>query len=373
MIVGIDMLLRAAYGRGVLRALQVALARREGWEFRILERTADGYKDLRQIEGIIGFYAEEDRPFLENAKVPVINVSSRMFECPVPVVTDDNIGIGRMAADYFVELGMEAFIYCGRSEHHFAVLREEGFRQRLRENRPNAPLDVFDIPESAVQGNHPDLTERLRAVGDQPTGLFCVHDELALRVSQLAKAAEVDIPHPLAILGADDDDLSVLANGSLLSSIRQDFDRIALTALDALEKWVTTGKRPHALVTVPPLQLIARASTDVLHAADPRMREAMRFIREHACKGIRVEDLRSRLAMSRRVLETRFREAFGHSPYEEILRIRIQAAKRLLLEESEATIPQIAERCGYENSKQFSAIFKKRVGCPPSDFRRSSP
>lgn len=372
MIIGLDMLMRAAYCRGVLRALLFAFSKREGVEPIILEKESGRYNSLERVDGIIGFFAEEDRTFLTNPPVPVVNISSRMYDCPVPVVTDDNVGIGRMAADYLLELGCEDFGFCGRHEHLFAVLREEGFRQRLAESKRFAAgrYHFFDIPESKVHTDLPELFSWLSTIS-KPTGVFCVNDELALRISHLARAAGVSVPHPLSLLGADDDDISVLADGNLLSSIRQDFDRIAGKALDLIISQIQGGPPPSPVTVVPPLQLITRQSTDMTSNVDPRMLRAIRFIRENACGGIGVQDVLANLPMSRRVFETRFKEAFGHSPYEEILKVRMDRAKRILAESPDRTVPQVAERCGYENSKQFSAMFKKMVGMSPSDFRAS--
>ena len=370
MIIGLDMLMRAAYCRGVLRALQIAISKRDGVELMILEKDGGRYRTLEKIDGIIGFFGESDRSFLTNPPVPVVNVSSRMYDCPVPVVTDDNIGIGRMAADYLLELGCEEFGFCGRHEHHFAVLREEGFRQRLTESNRYAPehYHFFDVPESKVNTDLTEITVWLSAIR-RATGVFCVNDELALRVSHLARAAGVSIPSPLSLLGADDDDISVLADGSLLSSIRQDFDRIAAKAVDFIIRQIRGEESVPALTVVPPLQLITRHSTDITSNVDPHMLRAIRFIRQNACKGIHVQEVLAHLPMSRRVFETRFKSSFGHSPYEEILKVRIEQAKKLLCAEPEATIPQIAERCGYENSKQFSVMFKKMTGMAPGEFR----
>ncbi len=370
MIIGLDMLMRAAYCRGVLRALQIAISKREGVELMILEKVGRQYRTLERIDGIIGFFGENDRSFLTNPPLPVVNVSSRMYDCPVPVVTDDNIGIGRMAADYLLELGCEEFGFCGRHEHLFAVLREEGFRERLTESNRYAPerYHFFDIPESRVNTDLPELSDWLVSVTKE-TGVFCVNDELALRVSHLARAAGVSIPRPLSLLGADDDDISVLADGSLLSSIRQDFDRIATKAVDLIIRQIKGEVAPPAVTVVPPLQLITRHSTDITSNVDPHMLRAIHFIREYACKGIHVQDVLANLPMSRRVFETRFKDAFGHSPYEEILKVRFELAKKLLRTEPGATIPQIAEKCGYENSKQFSVMFKKMTGMAPGEYR----
>jgi hypothetical protein len=65
-----------------------------------------------------------------------------------------------------------------------------------------------------------------------------------------------------------------------------------------------------------------------------------------------------------------FRKAFGCSPREMILRLRMQFAKNLLLE-SGLSIKEIAARAGYARQHEFARTFHKHVGVAPSQWRRN--
>ncbi|MHB9006419.1 MAG: hypothetical protein ACYDC1_05765, partial [Limisphaerales bacterium] len=69
---------------------------------------------------------------------------------------------------------------------------------------------------------------------------------------------------------------------------------------------------------------------DVLAVSDPQLSAAVRFIREHACERIRVEDARKVAALPRTVFERRFRRLLGCAPYEQILKVRLAKANELL-------------------------------------------
>jgi hypothetical protein len=63
-----------------------------------------------------------------------------------------------------------------------------------------------------------------------------------------------------------------------------------------------------------------------------------------------------------------FKRAFGCSPRRMILRLRVQRAKRLLLETS-LSIKAIADRCGYERQHEFTRVFRQHTGVPPTEWR----
>jgi LacI family transcriptional regulator len=76
-----------------------------------------------------------------------------------------------------------------------------------------------------------------------------------------------------------------------------------------------------------------------------------------------------RLAVARRTLEQRFIRLMGRTPAAEIRRVRIEVAKRLLIE-SDKSVAQVARASGFSQQDLFSRTFRRSVGVPPSDFRR---
>ena len=64
-----------------------------------------------------------------------------------------------------------------------------------------------------------------------------------------------------------------------------------------------------------------------------------------------------------------FEQVTGSTPIEYQNRIRIERAK-LLLEESNTPISEIAARLGYTSPAYFSDAFKKKTGLSPSQYRR---
>jgi LacI family transcriptional regulator len=62
---------------------------------------------------------------------------------------------------------------------------------------------------------------------------------------------------------------------------------------------------------VPPMRVVERRSTDYRSLTDPSVIQAMHYIRNNACKGIKVEQVLDAVGISRSNLEKRFKEEVG--------------------------------------------------------------
>lgn len=64
-----------------------------------------------------------------------------------------------------------------------------------------------------------------------------------------------------------------------------------------------------------------------------------------------------------------FKQITGLSPQQFLIRRRVEAAQDMLAEDS-PSCTEIAYRCGFSNSAQFSAIFKREKGISPQQYRK---
>lgn len=74
---------------------------------------------------------------------------------------------------------------------------------------------------------------------------------------------------------------------------------------------------------------------------------------------------------SRSGFAARFSEALGCGPIEYLARWRMALAKDALIRGTK-TLDRIADEIGYESASAFSTAFRKRLGCSPGKFARSS-
>ena len=81
-----------------------------------------------------------------------------------------------------------------------------------------------------------------------------------------------------------------------------------------------------------------------------------------------MNDVAEATGLSRRNLEVKFRKAVGNTIREEIQRIRLDHAKRML-RETDLPISQIAEASGFNSPSYLTHVFRKEIGITPAKYR----
>ncbi|KRG08022.1 hypothetical protein ACA29_25060 [Lederbergia galactosidilytica] len=93
--------------------------------------------------------------------------------------------------------------------------------------------------------------------------------------------------------------------------------------------------------------------------------EAKKWIKEHLAEDINLDALASYLHISPNYLSSLFKQATGETYIEHTTKLRMKAAKKLLLD-PDLKISSIARKVGYNDSNYFSIAFKKCEGITPT-------
>ncbi|WP_343307465.1 AraC family transcriptional regulator [Chitinophaga niabensis] len=96
--------------------------------------------------------------------------------------------------------------------------------------------------------------------------------------------------------------------------------------------------------------------------------EAREFIDKHYGEPCSIIYLASHIGLNQQKLKTGFREILGITVFGYLSEVRMQQAKRMLLEEKKY-VGEVAIEVGYKNPHHFTAAFKKRFGFLPSGLR----
>ncbi len=136
-----------------------------------------------------------------------------------------------------------------------------------------------------------------------------------------------------------------------------------------LEEMISGKSVPSQTILFPPVGVVTRASTDMMSSEDPQMAAVLGYIREHACDPMQVNDLLPIVPLSRRSLELRFFQVRGRSLHEEIRRIQLQRATRLLAQ-THLPLDQVARASGLGSAVWLTKVFRKELGVTPGEHRR---
>ena len=100
--------------------------------------------------------------------------------------------------------------------------------------------------------------------------------------------------------------------------------------------------------------------------------ELVSVIKEHLqsnlAKKISINDVCKKFSYSRSFICKIFKEQTGESLITYFNRLKLEEAKRMLLE-SEATLSEISEILGFSETKYFGTVFKKIYGMSPAAYR----
>jgi LacI family transcriptional regulator len=204
----------------------------------------------------------------------------------------------------------------------------------------------------------------------RPTGIIAGNDEWGQRVLDACRRAGICVPEEVAVIGADNDEYLCNLSNPPLSSVDMNTEQVGYEAAALLARMMAGEPAPAQPVLLPPRGVVQRTSSDILAIEDQELAAVIRFIREHACEGLRLKELLRKSKLSRRTLQRRLRAVLGRSPKEEILRVQLQSAKGLLTE-TDLPASTIAERCGFRDPCYFNRIFQAKVGLPPGAYRRN--
>lgn len=106
-------------------------------------------------------------------------------------------------------------------------------------------------------------------------------------------------------------------------------------------------------------------------ATESPVARAVRMIETENPAQLDPESLAERLNVGYSTLRRQFRSQTGYALKEYILSVQLKKAKKLLIL-SPLTVEQVAAETGFADPYYFSRLFRKRIGVPPSEFRRNA-
>jgi LacI family transcriptional regulator len=367
------------YGRQILQGISRYLKTQTGWSVFLDERELrvppPDWLSHWQGDGVIcRSTTPEWARIFRRRSFPVVDLNDQYLDLRLPRVCSDMHAIGRLGAQHLRERGFRHLAFCGFSAETWSAQRREGFIEAARDL--GRATSVYESPWAGLR-QHPWQEERNQIVRwlrmlPRPVGIMACNDVRGQHVLDACRHLGAQVPDEIAVVGVDNAETFCELCNPPLSSVVPDAERIGFEAAALLDRMMAGAQPPPSVLRVQPLGVVTRQSSEVFAVEDELVARAVRFIREHACEGIRLSDVLREVRCSRSVLERRFREHLGRSPQAELRAVQLRRVKALL-RETDWTLPRIAEAVGVEHPEYLSVFFKRHVGQTPGQFRQKQP
>jgi LacI family transcriptional regulator len=325
-------------------------------------------------DGIISRLAPLQTRELRARGIPAVDLNDQGPGSCRADIRSDHQAEGALAAEHLLERGFTSFACFGYPQFAWSRECEQGFTDRLKAaghpcwNYREAQRVSWGHQQSSWEAEVEGVAGWIQAL-PKPLGLMACNDFRGIQALDACRRAGIAVPEVVAVIGVDNEELVCKLAYPPLSSVVPNARSIGYEAAALLDRLMRGKPEPTTPLIIPPVEVITRLSTDVSAIADPEIAAAMRFIREHACEGIGVDDVLSQVPVSRSVLQRRFRSLLGRSIHGMIAAIRLQRAKQLLVETA-MPLSVIAKRTGFSHVEYLCAAFRQATGLPPGTYRR---
>ena len=376
-------------------------AKAHGWHLTIVDRLARFPRGWRGDGALVTLRGNpKTNRFVKGLVrdgIPVVDLTFNHPEIKLPRVSGDHATFGRLARAHFESLNFRHFAWFSTSWSHVHELRFHGFSTPVSlGDRPRETQDCIEkngvcpqkwVLEEMVRPEEIDNWPHfLKIIGKRikkepkPLGILTYDDSDAAKVLSAALEAGLRVPEDVAIMGIGNDRVICENQAVPLSSVDHDLDLNGYEGAALLNRLMksspTTSHQPPptnhqspTTILLPPRGIIVRKSTDTLATEDPILSAALREIARRLDTSFGVEEIATSLKISRTQLDKLFAEKFTRSVGKEIVRQRIERAKKLL-SETDKPMKEIAALCGFCNAGYFTNAFRTETGLTPKAWRR---
>ena len=326
-----------------------------------------------KYDGIIARFSPALADYCEQHGIPAVNVWTGTSATNVTTVSLDYHEMGRRTAAILLQRGFHNFGFVCRPEDSAAVRMYAGMDEMLaRGNCESSRLDM-QLPYELQDW----LTGRAACVSwlDElplPSAVIACDPIVARTFVDYCQWRGILIPDDIAVISFRDSDLVCAGITPEITAVAPDFEALGREAALLLAEFLETGAATPSERTVrSDMMLVDRRTTDAQPVNDRMVARALRFIRDHSHRSIRVPDVAKAVGMSQRNLERRFRGTMDQTVSQAIVDCRLQRAKRLL-SGSDLPIKAIADEVGFGSNVRMAQVFAKRFGQTPRAYRKAS-
>lgn len=306
---------------------------------------------------------------LINLKLPTVlclHESRRLKHLPV-VVTDSKV-VAKLASEHLLNRGMKNFAFCGFDNFEWSNERKEFFTGFIMD--AGFKVNAYNQGKKSIPwDNEQLLLKKWLAKLPKPVGILACNDDRGQQVLEACKAARINVPEEVSVIGVDNDPIICGFCDPPLTSIALNTEYAGYAIAELLDKLMKGEPMKGQEIKVTATHVVRRQSTDIIFVEDESVSQAIQYIRQNAKNKILVNHVVKQTCLSRRSLESRFRKAIHRSIQEEIRRVRTDLIAQMLVE-TNLTISEVTAMFNFTDVEHISRYFKKEKGMGLREFRK---
>jgi len=346
-----------------------------GWNFNIPKASHAGDVLPDPNGSADGVICRVTSPEVEAAvlalHVPAVNVSWQQYasQDQIPSVCSDEESCARMIAQFLLEkqydqIGFVGFPPWQNYSSKFNDTLEQFFAQR------RIAYSSFPLSEDRT---HIEGIDRRQLVSwlaklRKPAGIVVWNTVVGQIVTRVCADHSIPIPEKVGVISIEHDPLWSALAPIPVSYVDQDPWRVGYLAAKLLHSLIKGHPVPEHPIKIGPISIVQRRSTEASVAKDPVLDRALKYIHENARCGITVKNVVDHASVSRRGLESRFKNELDCSPAALIKRVQLQHVAKLL-RTTKLNISAIAQQSGFAYPEVLMRAFKRAYGVTPMQFR----
>jgi LacI family transcriptional regulator len=327
-------------------------------------------------DGILAWLGagEDLADFVVKAKKSTVDFSFRRPQLNFPRVLVDHARAAQLAAEHFISHGLKHFLFYSGADNWAFEEDGRGFVQAISEAGFKCDWIRWHRSPAYTQAHLQWKQKRNWLLAElkkapKPLAVFAANDDHALEVLEQCERAGLEVPEQVSIIGMDNSLLAVDAMRTPISSIDPNLEMVGYRGAEVLDRLMQGKSVSTEPIRIEPRGLVTRKSSDLIAVNHAGVAKGLRFLLDHYSELIGVDDLARAAAMSRRALHRAFLTKLGRPPGQELQRVRIEHAKRLLAD-TDQKMESVANLCGYQNANSFWSAFKQTTGLSPNQYRQ---
>lgn len=340
------------------------------------------YRDVHGIEGVIrwakewkadvviGQFYNTDRVelFKEDNILAIAQDFKERFST-IPNISGNHVKAGEIGAQHFIQKGFVNYAFLGIKNVVWSNERCKGYKKELSKYGKMQSYHEYQKSDDEGLWYYAESLKQWLESLPKPIAIMACDDNQAKHITEICSLIGIDIPNEISLLGVDNDKMICLLSDPPISSINQNTIKGGYEVAKLIDKLIQNPSASWHDVIVEPTYITTRTSSDIYSTNNPNVSKVIDYIHKHISEKLSVDMLVDLVPLSRRSLETLFKEITGDSIYAYILNLRIDKFAAELIDTTKPII-NIALDVGYIDYKNLSRQFKQIKGCTPTEYRQ---